>query len=144
MNLFLANRFFRNNSQRKRKASVPAIHIATLGVALGLVVMILSVCVVRGFKFEITNKLTGFASHIEILDINSFSSPESYPISVNPQLISKISHLPNVEKVQYRRIYTRNPIKSIYQTLASIYIVFITSHTVFWSCIHRSLGNNLS
>ena len=54
MNLFLANRFFRNNSQRKRKASVPAIHIATLGVALGLVVMILSVCVVRGFKFEIT------------------------------------------------------------------------------------------
>lgn len=101
MNLFLANRFFRNNSQRKRKASIPAIHIATLGIALGLVVMILSVCVVRGFKFEITNKLTGFASHIEILDINSFSSPESYPISVNPKLISKISHLPSVEKVQY-------------------------------------------
>lgn len=101
MNLFLASRFFKSGSNKKHKASIPAIHIATAGVALGLIVLIISVCVVRGFKSEITKKLTGFVAHIEILDMHSFSSPESYPITITPQLFSSITKTPGVKRVQF-------------------------------------------
>ncbi|MBR1621293.1 MAG: ABC transporter permease, partial [Prevotella sp.] len=61
--LFLAKRFFSNNDE-KRKISKPAIRIATAGVAIGLAVMIISVCVVLGFKHTIRDKVVGFGSHI--------------------------------------------------------------------------------
>ena len=71
--LFLAKRFFRPNltddeSKRHRGASVPAIRIATAGIAVGLAVMIITVCVVKGFQREVSNKIVGFASHIEVMD----------------------------------------------------------------------------
>ena len=49
MNLpyFLAHRIYAQNDD-KRKVSRPAIRIATIGVAIGLAVMIVSVCVVLG------------------------------------------------------------------------------------------------
>ena len=50
--LFIATRIFNDNGD-KRKVSRPAIRIATLGVAIGLAVMIVSVCVVIGFKHTI-------------------------------------------------------------------------------------------
>ena len=50
--LFLARRIYSNNDDR-RKVSRPAIRIATAGVAIGLAVMIISVCVVTGFKHTI-------------------------------------------------------------------------------------------
>ncbi len=42
------------------KFLAPAIHIATAGVAIGLAVMIVSVCVVLGFKHTIRDKVIGF------------------------------------------------------------------------------------
>ena len=78
---FLALRFYKHAGRDSdRKASLLAIRIATAGVALGLAVMIISVCVVKGFQTEIRAKLAGFAAHLEVLDERSFSSPESYPI----------------------------------------------------------------
>ena len=43
--LFIAKRLYSEQGD-KRKVSRPAIHIATAGVAIGLAVMIVSVCVV--------------------------------------------------------------------------------------------------
>lgn len=101
MNLFLARRFFRSgNKENKRKASAPAIRIATAGVALGLVVMILSLCMVKGFQSEVSRKLTGFASQMEILDLKSCTSPESYPIVTDAAFIDKVRHIPGVARVQ--------------------------------------------
>lgn len=101
MNLFLARRFFHSgNKENKRKASAPAIRIATAGVALGLVVMILSLCMVKGFQREVSRKLTGFASHMEILDLKSQTSPESYPIVTDAAFIGKVSRIPGVARVQ--------------------------------------------
>ena len=61
MNLpyFLAHRIYAQNDD-KRKVSRPAIRIATIGVAIGLAVMIVSVCVVLGFKHAIRDKVIGF------------------------------------------------------------------------------------
>ena len=48
--LFLAKRLFKEQSDDKKKVSRPAIRIATAGVAIGLAVMMVSVCVVLGFQ----------------------------------------------------------------------------------------------
>lgn len=98
---FLALRFYKHAGRDSdRKASLLAIRIATAGVALGLAVMIISVCVVKGFQTEIRAKLAGFAAHLEVLDERSFSSPESYPIVTDQTLMSKIKTVPGITRVQ--------------------------------------------
>lgn len=39
-----------------RKASPPALRIATAGIAVGLAVMVVSICFVRGFQHEVSGK----------------------------------------------------------------------------------------
>ena len=63
--LFIARKIYGGNDD-KRKVSRPAIQIATLGVAIGLAVMIVTVSVVMGFKHTIRDKVIGFGSHIQI------------------------------------------------------------------------------
>ena len=101
LSLFLARRFYQTASgDQKRRASKLAINIATAGVALGLAVMIVSICVVKGFQNEISSKLTGFSSHITILNDSSLYSPESYPIVVDSAFVHKISGVSGVKHVQ--------------------------------------------
>ena len=101
LSLFLARRFYHSAAEdRKRRASKLAINIATAGVALGLAVMIVSICVVKGFQNEITSKLTGFSSHITILNDSSFVSPESYPIVTDSVLLQSIKNIAGVKHVQ--------------------------------------------
>lgn len=98
--LFLARRFYRATSKdHTRNASRLALRIATAGVAVGLVVMILSVCIVQGFQKEIRTRLAGFASHIEVMDLRALSSPESYPVALDKPTVDAISQLPHVMHV---------------------------------------------
>ena len=62
--LFIAKRIFSDKGDR-RKVSRPAIRIATVGVAIGLAVMIITVSVVLGFKHTVRDKVVGFGSHIQ-------------------------------------------------------------------------------
>lgn len=57
------------------------LNIAVAGIAIGLAVMIISIAVVTGFKAEITRKVVGFGSHIQITNYDSNSSFETLPIS---------------------------------------------------------------
>lgn len=56
------------------------VRIATVSVAIGLAVMILTMAVVMGFKEEIARKMSGFTSHIQVTYIRSTNSLESMPI----------------------------------------------------------------
>ena len=51
--------------------SRPAVVIAEAGVALGLTVMIVTICVSLGFKHEIRSKVIGFNSHIHVSSFDS-------------------------------------------------------------------------
>ena len=98
---FLAKRFYKSaNGDTHRKASKLAIGIATAGIALGLAVMLISVAVVKGFQHEISNKLTGFSSHLMVYNDSMFVSPESYPIAADPSVINTIKQNANVAHVQ--------------------------------------------
>lgn len=96
---FIAQRFFRNIGRDKKSASNPTITIATAGVAVGLAVMMLTISVISGFKREVTSKVNGFASDIEVLDYRSISSPEGFPITADSAFIAAAKRWPNVNKV---------------------------------------------
>ena len=79
---------------------MPAVHIATAGVAVGLAVMILSVCLVKGFQGEVAAKLAGFASHIEVLDLNSQPDADNHPITADAALMDVVKKTTQAETVQ--------------------------------------------
>ena len=96
---FVAKRLYLSR-QPGHRVSALATRIATIGVALGLGVMILSVCVLLGFKNELTEKITGFGSHIKVLNSKTGSSPESFPIVTDSLFISSIQQAEGVSHVQ--------------------------------------------
>ena len=100
MNLeyFIAKRI--HFQQGKKNVSRPAVRIATIGIALGLAVMIIAIAVVIGFKQEIRNKTIGFGGHIQITNFDNNNTYEMNPIKADKSLIKKISSLDGVKHVQ--------------------------------------------
>ena len=97
--LFIAKRLYSDQGD-KRKVSRPAIHISTAGVAIGLAVMILSVCVVLGFKHTIRDKVIGFGSHIQVADFMTLQQMNQYPVVMNDSMTGALKKIPGVKHVQ--------------------------------------------
>lgn len=74
--------------------------IAKWGVAVGLAVMILSVCIILGFKNEIREKVIGFGGHIQVINYQSLYSAEPQPVVIDGLLMHRLSRLPGVAHVQ--------------------------------------------
>lgn len=108
--LFIARKIF-NGGDKTRKVSKPAIRIATTGVAIGLVVMIVSVCVLLGFKHSIRDKVVGFGSHITVANFLTLQSSEQHPVQVNDSLVKVLKTVPGVRHVQ-RYAYTQGILKT--------------------------------
>ncbi|HHW81927.1 MAG TPA: ABC transporter permease [Bacteroidales bacterium] len=98
--LFIAKRLYKGNQKKKKRVSTPAVSIAIAGIALGLVVMILSVSIVIGFKKEIRGKVIGFGSHIQITSFGDNNSYELNPIAVSDSLMSLITANSEIRHVQ--------------------------------------------
>lgn len=101
MNLpfFIAKRIYSDQGD-KRKVSRPAIRIATLGVGIGLAVMIVTVCVVLGFQHTIRDKVIGFGSHIQVQNIMAFSSIDRYPVCIDDSMMSVMKNFKGVKHVE--------------------------------------------
>ena len=97
--LFIAKRLFSDQGD-KRKVSRPAIHIAIAGVAIGLAVMIVSVCVVLGFKHTIRDKVIGFGSHIQVADFLTLQQSNHYPVVMDDSMVQALKKAPGVKHVQ--------------------------------------------
>ena len=80
--------------------SRPAIRIATIGVAIGLAVMIVTVSVVLGFKHTIRDKVVGFGGHIQIHNVLLFNDADPYTINVTDSLIDAIKRIKGVNHVE--------------------------------------------
>ncbi len=96
---FIAKRLYKDQGD-KRKVSRPAIHIATAGVAIGLAVMVISVCVVLGFKHSIRDKVVGFGSHIQVADFLTLHQAEQYPVVMDDSMTNVLKGIPGVKHVQ--------------------------------------------
>ena len=97
--LFIAKRIYSDNTN-KRKVSRPAIRIATIVVAVGLAVMIISVSVVVGFKHSIRDKVVGFGSHIQVAEFTTLQGSGTQPIAITDSVMRILSKAPNVKHVQ--------------------------------------------
>ena len=96
---FIAKRIY-FSKEGDRQATPPVVRIAMIGIALGLVVMILSVAIVIGFKKEIRNKVIGFGSHIQITNFDNNASYESTPIAVSDTLLEHLKTFPGITHVE--------------------------------------------
>ena len=97
--LYIAKRIYSDQGD-KRKVSRPAIRIATIGVAIGLAVMIVTVSVVLGFKHTIRDKVVGFGSHIQVHNIMNYNGSDPHPICTNDSLMKAVGKLPGVAKAE--------------------------------------------
>lgn len=97
--LFIAKRIYGDQGDR-HKVSRPAITIATAGVAIGLAVMIVSVCVVLGFKHTIQGKVIGFGSHIQVTNFVSQTETEQYPIASTDSVMGAIRNIGGVKHAE--------------------------------------------
>jgi lipoprotein-releasing system permease protein len=74
--------------------------IAVISIALGVAVMILSIAIVTGFKKEISDKLVGGNSHIQITNFDSNYSFETNPVVVDTGIINKLNKVEGVKHIQ--------------------------------------------
>lgn len=71
-----------------------------LGVAIGVAVMLVSLAVVLGFKHEVSEKVVGFGSHIQVLSLTQDQNYEIQPVLTNDTLIQKVKWVRGIRRIQ--------------------------------------------
>lgn len=98
ISFFIARRIYGQKGQQD--VSRPAIRIATVGVAIGLAVMIITVSVVLGFKHTIRDKVVGFGSHIRIESFMAQQTARPLPVCISDTLYRELSKVPEIRHVE--------------------------------------------
>ncbi len=80
--------------------SGPLSSIAVAGIALGVVVMVMAVSILRGFQADISGKVVGFGSHLTVTGWGSGIVGSEHPIAADPDLEARLLQLPEVRHVQ--------------------------------------------
>lgn len=108
--LYIARRIYTENGD-KNKISKPALHIATAGVAIGLAVMIISICVVFGFKHTIRDKVIGLGSNLVVSSYDMLHGTSQVPVLISDSMMQIINKTPNIKHVQ-RYVLTHGVLKT--------------------------------
>ena len=87
------------SQEGKARTSRPAVRVALGGIVIGVMVMIVAICVVVGFKQEVQRKVAGFGSHIQVVNFDNNNTYELQPVEVSDSLLMKLRGLPHVEQV---------------------------------------------
>lgn len=95
---FIAQRMLRNSD--KGNISRPIVRIATIGIAVGVALMIISVAVVKGFQQEVRNVVVGFGSHFQVVSLEDNLKGDSSPVWYSDSLYRTLASLPEVRHVQ--------------------------------------------
>lgn len=99
METFIARRIYRSE-HGSRNVSRPAVFIAQLGVAIGLAVMLVTIAVSFGFKYEVREKAVGFGSHLHISNYETAHEYEAMPVAADSALIDTLLAIDGVRHVQ--------------------------------------------
>ena len=82
----------------ENRHSRPAVRVALAGMIVGVMVMILTVCIVVGFKQTITDKIAGFGAHIQVVSFVNNNTYDMQPIEVSDSLLTQLGAYPHVVK----------------------------------------------
>lgn len=102
MNLeyFIAKRLI-TAKNHKSSISGPIIKIAVSAIAIGIIMMLVSVATGIGLKKEIRNKISAFNGHIIVSNYDSNQSEETLsPISIKQDFYPKFTSVPEVTHIQ--------------------------------------------
>ena len=85
----------------KNSISAPIIKIGVIAIAIGMIVMIISVGVGYGMQKEIKDKISSFESHITIQSFNNIINESSInPISPELNFIDYLESIPEVRNIE--------------------------------------------
>jgi lipoprotein-releasing system permease protein len=82
------------------RISRPVVRIATIGIAVGIALMILSIAVVKGFQNEIRNLVIGFGSHFQITSMQTANPKDSQKLLFSDSLVTELKKIKGVRHVQ--------------------------------------------
>ena len=84
------------SQQGEARHSRPAIRVALAGIIVGVMVMILTICIVVGFKQTVTQKVAGFGAHIQVVSFDNNNTYDLQPIEVSDSLLTKLGSYAHV------------------------------------------------
>ena len=90
--------YFSAASEGEERHSRPAIRVALAGMVVGVMVMILTICIVVGFKQTVTQKVAGFGAHIQVVSFDNNNTYDLHPIEVSDSLLQKLGSYDHVVK----------------------------------------------
>ena len=93
----IATRLYFSQKGQDRQ-SRPAVRVALAGIIVGVMVMILTICIVVGFKQTITQKVAGFGAHIQLVSFDNNSTYDLQPIEVSDSLLQRLEAYSHVQQ----------------------------------------------
>lgn len=99
VDLYIAKRIF-SARENRNSLSHRIVNIALFGLVLGLIVLILTIAIVTGYKTEVSRKVIGFGSHLQVVNLDSNQSFETQPISQNQPFLGELKQISGVKHVQ--------------------------------------------
>lgn len=98
--LFIAKRIIAGK-EYKNSISSPIIKIAITAIALGIIIMMISIATGSGMQHKIRDKISGFKGHIQITNYDDNNSEVSItPIDKNQDFYPKFKNIEGIKKVQ--------------------------------------------
>jgi lipoprotein-releasing system permease protein len=94
----LANKLLRDKESHYAR---PIVNLSIVGVALGLIIMIVAIAITSGYKKEIRDKVIGMGSHIRISNYDNNYSFEPVPFERNQFFIKDLRANPDIKNLQY-------------------------------------------
>ncbi len=98
--LYFAQQNAAGGESTQSHTSRPAVRVALAGIIIGVLVMIVTLGVVVGFKQTITDKVAGFGAHIQVVNFDNNNTYEMQPITVSDSLLGVLRSFEHVQSVQ--------------------------------------------
>ncbi|MGJ8760786.1 MAG: ABC transporter permease [Polaribacter sp.] len=98
--LFIAKRIIAGKKY-KNSISSPIIKIAITAIALGIIIMLISVATGAGLQYKIRDKMAGFKGHVQIINYDANNSDVStVPIDKNQDFYPKFKDVDGIKNIQ--------------------------------------------
>lgn len=82
-----------------KKVSKPIVRISVISIALAVIVNLITLAVVTGFQQEVRQKVSGFGSHIFIMEASENSIYESEPIQRDQHFLDELRNDPGIQSI---------------------------------------------
>lgn len=127
-----------------KKVSKPIVRISVISIALAVIVNLITIAVVTGFQQEVRQKVSGFGSHIFIMEASENSIYESDPIQRTQTFLADLNKDPGIKSISvvgYKPVLLQSEEKEVSYKLANGKDTTETQYQVHGAVI-KGIGND--